>query len=55
MPDEILALPTLAAWRRWLATHHASHPAVWLKLAKEPGTTKPSAMTYARALDVALA
>ena len=42
-----------AAWRRWLAKHHEEQDGVWLVLAKK-GTTKPTSLTYAQALDEAL-
>jgi uncharacterized protein YdeI (YjbR/CyaY-like superfamily) len=41
-----------AAWRRWLAEHHADHAGVWLVLHKKGGCT--TALTYAEALDEAL-
>ena len=41
------------AWRRWLGRHHAGMPGVWLVLAKK-GTTEPTSLTYAQALDEAL-
>lgn len=40
------------AWEKWLDTHHADAPGVWLKLAKLDSGI-PS-VTYAQALDVAL-
>jgi uncharacterized protein YdeI (YjbR/CyaY-like superfamily) len=42
-----------AAWRSWLAEHHAEPRGVWLLLAKK-GTTEPTSLTYAQALDEAL-
>jgi uncharacterized protein YdeI (YjbR/CyaY-like superfamily) len=42
-----------AAWRRWLAGHHADEAGVWLVLAKK-GTTEPTSLTYEQALDEAL-
>jgi uncharacterized protein YdeI (YjbR/CyaY-like superfamily) len=42
-----------AAWRRWLAGHHADESGVWLVLAKK-GTTEPTSLTYDQALDEAL-
>ncbi|HTA31880.1 MAG TPA: YdeI/OmpD-associated family protein [Solirubrobacteraceae bacterium] len=42
-----------AAWRRWLADHHAEEAGVWLVLAKK-GTTEPTSLTYEQALDEAL-
>jgi uncharacterized protein YdeI (YjbR/CyaY-like superfamily) len=49
--EPILEVSTATAWRRWLAKHHGSSPAVWLRLGK--GVSK--AMRYAEALDCALA
>ncbi len=51
VPETILDLSTGTAWRRWLAKHHASSEAVWLRLGK--GVSQ--AMRYAEALDGALA
>src|SRR5438876_2474166 len=42
-----------AAWRAWLAEHHADPTGVWLVLAKK-GTEKPTSLTYDRALEEAL-
>ena len=42
-----------AAWRAWLATHHADPAGVWLVLAKK-GTEKPTSLTYDQALEEAL-
>lgn len=55
MGDELseLAVPDADAWRTWLAAHHADRPGVWLVLAKK-GTTEPTSLTYAQALDEAL-
>lgn len=39
-------------FRRWLLKHHATHPGIWLKLAKK-GNDRAS-ITYAEALDEAL-
>jgi uncharacterized protein YdeI (YjbR/CyaY-like superfamily) len=46
-------LPDVAAWRRWLAEHVDDQPGVWLVLAKK-GTTDPTSLTYAQALEEAL-
>ncbi len=43
-----------AAWRRWLAAHHAESNGVWLVLAKK-GTVNPTRLAYADALEEALA
>jgi uncharacterized protein YdeI (YjbR/CyaY-like superfamily) len=40
------------AWSKWLASHHASSPGVWMKIAKKG--SKSASVTYAEALDVAL-
>ena len=42
-----------AAWRTWLANHHADPTGVWLVLAKK-GTEKPTSLTYDQALEEAL-
>jgi uncharacterized protein YdeI (YjbR/CyaY-like superfamily) len=42
-----------AAWREWLANHHADPTGVWLVLAKK-GTDKPTSLTYDQALEEAL-
>ena len=42
-----------AAWREWLANHHANPTGVWLVLAKT-GTEKPTSLTYDQALEEAL-
>jgi uncharacterized protein YdeI (YjbR/CyaY-like superfamily) len=42
-----------AAWREWLANHHADPTGVWLVLAKK-GTEKPTSLTYDQALEEAL-
>jgi uncharacterized protein YdeI (YjbR/CyaY-like superfamily) len=48
-----LILRDAAAWRAWLAKHHADPAGVWLVLAKK-GTEKPTNLTYAQALEEAL-
>jgi uncharacterized protein YdeI (YjbR/CyaY-like superfamily) len=52
LSGEELLLPGAAAWRDWLAEHHASVPAVWLVLTKKGGTV--TSLAYADALDEAL-
>ncbi|MBA3310328.1 MAG: YdeI/OmpD-associated family protein [Nocardioidaceae bacterium] len=47
-----LLLPDAAAWRDWLASHHASAPGVWLVLHRKGGNV--TSLTYADALDEAL-
>jgi uncharacterized protein YdeI (YjbR/CyaY-like superfamily) len=41
------------AWREWLGRHHADSFGVWLVLSKK-GTTTPTRLTYAQALEEAL-
>lgn len=55
MADELLELIVrdAAAWRTWLAEHHADPVGVWLVLAKK-GTEKPTSLTYDQALEEAL-
>jgi uncharacterized protein YdeI (YjbR/CyaY-like superfamily) len=56
MPDDaaaLLTLPDRAAWRAWLDAHEETSDGVWLVLAKK-GTTDPTSLTYAQALDEAL-
>jgi uncharacterized protein YdeI (YjbR/CyaY-like superfamily) len=48
-----LIVRNAAAWRAWLAKHHADPAGVWLVLAKK-GTEKPTSLTYAQALEEAL-
>ena len=48
-----LVVRDATAWRRWLGKHHAQPEGVWLVLAKK-GTTKPTSLTYDKALDEAL-
>jgi uncharacterized protein YdeI (YjbR/CyaY-like superfamily) len=53
MPDpEILEFSDASAWEDWLAEHHASSDAVWLKLAKK-GAPR-STVSYAEAVEVGL-
>jgi uncharacterized protein YdeI (YjbR/CyaY-like superfamily) len=51
MPELVVA--DASAWRGWLAEHHARSGGVWLTLAKQ-GTTRPTSLTYAEALEEAL-
>jgi uncharacterized protein YdeI (YjbR/CyaY-like superfamily) len=55
MADELpeLIVRDAAAWRTWLAGHHADPDGVWLVLAKK-GTEKPTSLTYDQALEEAL-
>src|SRR5690349_10998135 len=48
----LLALTSAAKWQAWLAKNHARSPGVLLKIPK--GTAK-SSLSYAEALDAALA
>lgn len=48
-----LLLPDAAAWREWLVEHAETGSAVFLVLARK-GTTTPTSLTYAEALDEAL-
>ena len=44
----------VAAWKRWLGRHHAQQAhGVWLVLAKK-GSTEPTSLTYAQALEESL-
>lgn len=45
-------VPDAAAWRAWLAAHHADSPGVWLVLTKKGGTT--TSLTYDQALEECL-
>lgn len=49
----MLLVADVAAWRAWLHEHEDGSNGVWLTLAKK-GTTTPTALTYAEALDEAL-
>jgi uncharacterized protein YdeI (YjbR/CyaY-like superfamily) len=55
MADELpeLVVRDAAAWRTWLAGHHADPVGVWLVLAKK-GAEKPTSLTYDQALEEAL-
>jgi uncharacterized protein YdeI (YjbR/CyaY-like superfamily) len=55
MADELpeLIVRDAAAWRTWLARHHADPAGVWLVLAKK-GTAKPTSLSYDQALEEAL-
>jgi uncharacterized protein YdeI (YjbR/CyaY-like superfamily) len=48
-----LTVPDVEAWRAWLAEHVHEQAGVWLLLAKK-GTTSPTSLTYAQALQEAL-
>lgn len=50
---EVLVVADVAAWRSWLAAQEDESDGVWLTLAKK-GTTSPTSLTYAEALDEAL-
>ncbi|MCJ1709645.1 YdeI/OmpD-associated family protein [Clavibacter michiganensis subsp. phaseoli] len=50
---DLLTVPDRAAWRAWLDVHEETSDGVWLVLAKK-GTTDPTSLTYAEALDEAL-
>ena len=48
-----LIVADAAAFNMWLTTNHGTSDGVWLVLAKK-GTTDPTSLTYAQALDEAL-
>lgn len=48
-----LVVADVAAWRAWLDGSESTSDGVWLRLAKK-GTTEPTSLTYAQALDEAL-
>ena len=48
-----LTVPDVDAWRAWLAEHVHEQAGVWLLLAKK-GTTTPTSLSYAQALQEAL-
>ena len=48
-----LVVADAAAGKAWLAEHHQEQLGVWLMLAKK-GTTEPTSLTYAEALQEAL-
>ncbi|GAB2555048.1 YdeI/OmpD-associated family protein [Leucobacter ruminantium] len=50
---ELLIVPDVAAWRAWLDEHEDTSDGVWLVLAKK-GTTEPTTLSYAQALEEAL-
>ncbi len=49
-----LVVRDAVAWRKWLAAHHAASDGVWLVLSRK-GTVQPTRLTYAEALEEALA
>ncbi len=51
-PAEVTVLDR-TAWRAWLDQHHTEPETIWLTLAKS-GTTEPTSLTYAEALEEAL-
>lgn len=51
--DDELIVEDAAAWRQWLDEHETQPDGVWLVLAKK-GTTSPTNLSYAAALDEAL-
>lgn len=53
MTEEILTVEDAAAWRLWLDANETVSDGVWLLLAKK-GTTTPTSLSYAQALDEAL-
>lgn len=52
-PARPLVVADAAAWHAWLVEHDATSDGVWLLLAKK-GTTDPTSLSYAEALDEAL-
>lgn len=52
-PKDVLVVVDTGAWRAWLDEHEHDSDGVWLALAKK-GTTTPTSLTYAQALDEAL-
>jgi uncharacterized protein YdeI (YjbR/CyaY-like superfamily) len=48
----VLSFPSQAAWRAWLAEHHAASSGLWLKIAKQGSGT--ATVTYAEAIEAAL-
>lgn len=49
----LLTVADAAAWRAWLDANEHESDGVWLVLAKK-GTTEPTSLSYAQALDEAL-
>jgi uncharacterized protein YdeI (YjbR/CyaY-like superfamily) len=56
MPADLpeLTVADAAAWRDWLGEHHDHVAGVWLVLAKQ-GTTRPTSVDYAQAVEEAIA
>ena len=50
---EVLVVADAAAWRAWLDEHEDEQDGLWLLLAKK-GSTSPTALTYAQAVEEAL-
>src|SRR5438105_12253448 len=55
VPDTLpeLIVADVRAWRRWLRSHHAREPCVWVALAKKGGLG-PTSLSYDEALEEAL-
>jgi uncharacterized protein YdeI (YjbR/CyaY-like superfamily) len=49
---EQVYVPTRAAWRRWLARHHAKSPGIWLVFDKK--SSRAERLLYAHAVEEAL-
>jgi len=49
----VLSFATVRAWSAWMTANHASARGVWMKIARK--ASRQSSITYAEALDVALA
>lgn len=53
MTEQPIIVADVDAWRAWLEANAEASDGVWLMLAKK-GTTSPTSLTYAQALDEAL-
>ena len=52
LTDPVIAFESQAAWEAWLAEHHATSNAVWVKMAKKASGI--ATVTFAEALESAL-
>lgn len=53
MSGDPLLIADVTAWRAWLDTNETASDGIWLLLAKK-GTTEPTSLSYAQALEEAL-
>jgi len=54
-PEPVLGFATCEAWNEWLAAHHATSTGIFLEIGKPKGAASKPRLSYADALEVALA